>query len=446
MRYLADQKLKAFVDEHVRHDQAREICFVICGERFVETFYPTILRVPHILVEPYMSTSVQQNLMQEFRRRIVTFMDVNPLEEFGSKSCLQLEDAVDQLYRRYIGAFIRPAVMWQTTQTTEEEGRRPNDTSGQSEYERTGDAMANILQTNARLCHEEQHRMFKLLKGRCMPKSVRQYLWRVKLRASDIAVSEMHSRMEKLAQVAQVMNPRESAISKLLDQVIHETLSTSLRFVVITRVLPHLHQALAEVLNQYYILTKTQSRNHIYLLVPFLQVFPDVPTFGSGHFLYLLDTMVTSVCYRGNVHRGELHAASQSVVKLLQERDLSLYNKLQQLESGRLKTSVGGSQDHHAERFDMREICAKWLSTGLVSVLSTHALLFVWDQCWLSPRGWKVELEWFCSDVWILSRDEILPDLRQNDLSSFEQHVLAQTSRLTTRSLRQCFQQRHTDK
>lgn len=176
-----------------------------------------------------------------------------------------------------------------------------------------------------------------------------------------------------------------------------------------------------QVLNQYYVLTNTQSAVHASLLLPLLLVFPDADASGP-ELLTMFHTLVSNVV-PGGAQAGLGNERAQRVAACVLHELKTCDNELYEAVLDKFAAGTGdgegvmhcgveagqpGSQRSaaahsgvayrygygaaaHAPQSPAELVCSL-INTACVGMLSTDAMLFVWDQCFLcTPRALRFD-------------------------------------------------------
>ena len=118
-----------------------------------------------------------------------------------------------------------------------------------------------------------ERELYSVIHGRLLPMSLRHFVWERKL-FNARSVTECERTIHSNALATLITDPCESAVSRLLGRIIAEAFTSHLSsydtFLLRTKE--------SEVLNQLYVFSASQSSAYIFLLLPFLLVFPTLPT------------------------------------------------------------------------------------------------------------------------------------------------------------------------
>lgn len=112
------------------------------------------------------------------------------------------------------------------------------------------------------------------------------------------------------------------------------------------------------------------------------------------------------------------------------------------LKQGQIKQTRAASASIESNELVVQHIYdlfIRWLEVCLVGFLKPHALAFVWDQCFLSPYGWKAEFECICVDIVLALKSRVMRDTNMLRIT----HLFESgTRQLTTKDIRHRFRRR----
>ncbi|KAG9410639.1 hypothetical protein AC1031_018661 [Aphanomyces cochlioides] len=382
-----------FVSSYSGNPTASQVLFKLCGPAFTSTYYPTANLNAYILEEPYMIAETRRDLEAQLYAAIVQFLDSKLVDLLHSdpevlrllahmrqdfkRPCVSStpDNAAMQLIHLLHGAFFRcPTVELPPNPPATPPPFAPTILWNQTCSEYYTDKFLND-QANT-----DEDTLFQSLRVRSVPLPLRQLLWFRRLHRPD-AVADHSWRLKANQTLLGTNQPWLSPVSTLIFRLVRESLAD--RFPHAVDVGPRL----CDLLNVWFVLTKLQSSHFVSLAIPLVRLFP---SFDSKSIELASCLLVFLQTYHiAGMSRSEVAAASQRVWRSVGERFPSVFRHIEEVIA--------------QSRLDMplkpADLFTSWLQVALVGYIRPAAADFIWDQCMLSPVGWKAELDKFCVDI-----------------------------------------------
>jgi ankyrin repeat protein len=237
----------------------------------------------------------------------------------------------------------------------------------------------------------ENRAVLRTVIGRCVPVAIRRFILKCRLFNSEHATLSASVIRRNMA-INRISDSTKSIIDNLISRAATQTFLDLLRDFDS----PRLRRQTICLLNQYYTYSGSQHPSHTCLTVPLVLTFSNQPV--DGPFLVSMFDRMLQMLPGGGPSRKDTLAVSREIVDLLAESDGDLFLHLTGLvDRARHYQQTLASGGSAAEFFELATFIEPWVSTCLVGILRRDAVLFVWDQCFLT--GWQHQFPKFCVDV-----------------------------------------------
>lgn len=150
------------------------------------------------------------------------------------------------------------------------------------------------MQENAKL-------LLETMRGRSLPQALRQFVWLSNL-LDEALVANYYAILKANSMTMMIRDPNKSAISKLIDRTVEETFSNA---ALQAEKSPIMLERVANVLNQLYVYSGTQSSRSAYYLLPMVQLFPNFTT-QEPQLVLIMHNFMKRFMHTGNAYRGQV--------------------------------------------------------------------------------------------------------------------------------------------
>jgi hypothetical protein len=432
----------SFVHLHIDHPSSRQLCFELIGNELTGIHFSKHEDTPFLLLEPYMSQSVKESMIRQFRRdlhaHILKEAKDDKFHGHPQFKAFLLEMA--DLYQTKLDTFKRLNGQTQNIQNIQGNDDVLNeigtalasilDSSGfPTQLSSIDPSLLQYFSGSSSTSDDEapHHHIFARLRGRIFPSPLRRALVLSCLQQpnnNNNSSSESSTSSNKsspstnyktaITTIATQKNVKppyyKTDISFIVEHSLKRAINDSMILHTQNEVyLQHLISVGVKVLNLYYVLTGRTSVPLAYSILPLLVEFYD-PTNDNDdestyHVLGLVNEFQKIVDASPHV---ELAAAAQT---LLSSIDPQLHAHLSSIFSLSSESTFNSGGKKIEALF--REI----LELRFVSLLGFESQLhFAWDHCFL--HGWSSSIPaLLCVDILILQRNNLLLRFKEGGIN-----------------------------
>ena len=306
------------------------------------------------------------------------------------------------------------------------------------EFEDGGNLVLDPGTWSKRMDHNSRA-LLRALIGRCLPASLRKFLYKWRLFDSD-DVEATNSVMKRNVAIHHLKDATKSALFTMISRTVPILFNGDLREYDSKET----RNAVNVVLNQFFVTYGTQHASHIPLIVPLLCAFPREPLRGPV-LVSMFNCLLTVLPGNGASRAGSL-AVAREAVEHLERQDKDLHDfMVGLLEKAKAQQNELRSMNlTYRNLGEFREIATylvPWVDNCFVGYLKRSATDFIWDQCFIC--GWQKQFPIFVADVIQAARKDLLTTKSAYEL----QNMITTSGRnVTTRSLRKLCRARAKDK
>ena len=277
---------------------------------------------------------------------------------------------------------------------------------------------------------KESRGLLKVVIGRCVPVTLRRFIlkWRI-FNPEHVALTSTVIRRNMA--IDKLINPTVSTIENLLLRSTTQTFADALRDFNS----PRLKTSVLALLNQYYTYSGSQHPSHVSLAVPLLMAFSNQPK--QGPYVVSMFHLMLDILPGGGPSRKDALIVARRVVDTLAEADPELFLHLSELVNRARHYQQTLDFGSTSEFSELAIFIKPWVETCLVGFVRRDAVLFIWDQCFLT--GWSTNFEKFCIDVLSIIKIKLMEVKSAPEL---KRAMVLLPRRVHTRNLREIFAKR----
>jgi len=226
---------------------------------------------------------------------------------------------------------------------------------------------------------KEARALLKVVVGRCLPITLRRFMlkWRV-FNPEHVALTSTVIRRNMA--VDKLTVPTVSIIDNLLTRATTQTFLDTLRDFDS----PRLRASVLALLNQYYTYSGSQHPSHVALAVPLVMAFSNQPR--EGPYLVSMFHIMLDIIPGGGPSRRDSLLVARKIVDALADLEPELFLHLSELVNRARHYQQTLDFGSTSEFSELAIFIKPWVDTCLVGFIRRDAVLFVWDQCFLT--GW----------------------------------------------------------
>ena len=272
--------------------------------------------------------------------------------------------------------------------------------------------------------------MLRLVIGRCCPVSLRRFMikWRV-FNPEHVALASTVIRRNMA--IDKMTDPTISTVDNLLARATSQTFVDHLRDFDTPRMRGHV----LALLNQYYTYSGSQHPSHVALAIPLLISFRNQPK--EGPYLVSMFHLMLEMLPGGGPSRRDALIIARRIVDRLADLEPELFLHLSDLVNRARHYQQTLDYGATSEFTELAVFIKPWIENLLVGFVRRDAVLFIWDQCYLT--GWNKNFEKFCLDVLLIIKRKLLEVKSAPEL---KRAMVLLPGRIHTRNLRESFAKR----
>ena len=277
---------------------------------------------------------------------------------------------------------------------------------------------------------KESRVMLKLVIGRSCPVALRRFMfkWRI-FNPEHVALTSTVIRRNMA--IDKLTDPTISTIDNLLARATSQTFVDSLRDFDTPRLRGHV----LALLNQYYTYSGSQHPSHVALAVPLLAAFSNQPK--EGPYVVSMFHLMLEMLPGGGPSRRDALIIARRIVDTLADKEPELFLHLSELVNRARHYQQTLDFGKTTEFTELAVFVKPWVENLLVGYVRRDAVLFIWDQCFLT--GWENNFEKFCMDVFQITKRKLLEIKSAPEL---KRAMVTLPGRIHTRNLREAFARR----
>ena len=280
---------------------------------------------------------------------------------------------------------------------------------------------------------KEAKAMMRVIVGRCVPIALRRFMmkWRI-FNPEHVALTSTVIRRNMA--IDKLTTPTISVVDNLLVRATSQTFLDVLRDFDT----PRLRGAVLALLNQYFTYSGSQHPSHVCLCIPLLTAFSNQPK--EGPYVVSMFHLLLELLPGGGPSRSDALVVARRIVDTLANIDPELFLYLSELVNRARHYQQTVEFGNTSEFAELAVFIKPWVETCLVGFIRREAVLFVWDQCFLT--GWGgTNFDKFCIDVLLIIRRKLMEVRSAPEL---KRAMILLPRRVHTRNLRESFAKRTT--